>query len=1056
MPTRRRNWQTKRDRVVCSGWLLLTLTLVHASFGQTTSGQLSANERYRAVSRLMAQQKYEEAITESKALIEEFPNYHNGYLALALAAGEANQLDQTRVWLEAQLARVPTRPMAFVGLAQVSNASKNFAAAIEHYHNYLQQSPDDDRAAAMLANDYNNQKDSAAAETYFKSLLAVRPESASGHQGLGVLYTLLDRRADALAEFDQVIALRGDNIISYSYMGFVLSREGRSPEGIAKLVLSLPSLQANPDDLLERQVLTQLGDLYRRSGNYVDAARTLGRLLELARAADDLRGEEAALGQLGSLHERQSNYLEALKYWQQALEVSEAITLRRSKIRTYPHRHLGGIGDVYYGLGDLESAEQAYLEALKLSAKAKDERNQSSMLKSLGDVYVEQGKFSEALSTYQQALAQGEQQADLTNRLGALNGLSALHRQLGNHQQALANVQRALKILEGRTEPLWQGESWNNLGNLHLRFREMPEAVAAFQKTLAIDQTTMPPRIVWEANSGLATAYGQLGQRDKAREHYQSAVAKMESTRANLGGEVEKAGFFQDKVAVYKNLITLLVNAPAKEIRSGDSAVAFNYVERARARAFLDKLAEARVEVTENTTPDLLKRQQELQQRISQLTAQLIKERSPETDKQNKAKIGDLEKGLAQADADLADWLRELRRRNPRYAALKYPEPITLSETQRMLDDKTVLLSYSLAESESFLFAVSRTDFQVRRLPSEKTIDANVQKLLAAITDKNNPAPAEYRRHAASLSQQLLQPVSRMLAGKRKLIVVADGALHRLPFEVLFQPGVPQRGDLRQWPFLVRQFAISYAPSASVLAELQKEPRETAPKGFIAFGDPRYEPAQGAIAATLRATSASGRLNFQPLPYSHTEIEGIAKLFAKDDRELFFREAATEENVKVPERLSSYRMIHFSTHGYVNEARPRFSGLVLSLSHNSSAEKTNPPTEDGLLAAYEIFNLKLKADLVVLSACETGLGKEVKGEGLMSLTRAFMYAGTPSVVVSLWNVNDQSAADLMIRFYRHLQAGKTKSEALRQAQLETIRDNGFPFFWAPFVLVGKP
>jgi CHAT domain-containing protein len=141
-------------------------------------------------------------------------------------------------------------------------------------------------------------------------------------------------------------------------------------------------------------------------------------------------------------------------------------------------------------------------------------------------------------------------------------------------------------------------------------------------------------------------------------------------------------------------------------------------------------------------------------------------------------------------------------------------------------------------------------------------------------------------------------------------------------------------------------------------------------------------------------------------------------------------------------------MVHFSTHGYLNEARPKFSGLVLSLPRSELQE-------DGLLSAYEIFNLKLNADLVVLSACETGLGKEVKGEGLMSLTRAFMYAGTPSVVVSLWNVNDQSAADLMIRFYRNLQTGMTKGEALRQAQLETIRDNGFPFFWAPFVLIGK-
>jgi CHAT domain-containing protein len=334
----------------------------------------------------------------------------------------------------------------------------------------------------------------------------------------------------------------------------------------------------------------------------------------------------------------------------------------------------------------------------------------------------------------------------------------------------------------------------------------------------------------------------------------------------------------------------------------------------------------------------------------------------------------------------------------------------------------------------------------------------SVQKLLAAITDRNKPAPDEYRRQATRLSQQLLQPISRMLVGKRALVIVADGSLHRLPFEVLFLPDTSSRGDLRALPYLIRRFAISYAPSASVLVELQHDPHQTAPKGFIAFGDPIYDPpAAGVFASALRATSPAGRINLQPLPYSHTEIDGIAKLFARDDRELFFGEAASEENVKAPDRLARYRLVHFSTHGYINETRPRFSGLVLSLQPvNPQSAIRDPQSEDGVLSAYEIFNLKLKADLVVLSACETGLGKEVKGEGLMSLTRAFMYAGTPSVVVSLWNVNDESAADLMIRFYRNLQTGKSKSEALRQAQLETINDNGFPFFWAPFVLVGKP
>jgi CHAT domain-containing protein/Tfp pilus assembly protein PilF len=1052
--------------MIRSGWLLLfCFVLFRASSGQTVRGSPSSpNEQYRQISRLIAQQNYEQAIAESKALIEQSPNHHNAYLGLVLASSEAGQLAPTRAWLESLLARTPPQPMAYVGLALIGELKRDYAGAVENYQKCLRELPDDDRVAVMMVNDYVNQKKGAEAETYFKSLLAARSDSVAGHHGLGVLYALLERRADALIEIDQAIGLRPQNVVAYSYKGFVLARDGRHQQAIETLQICLRLLQANPDEVIERSVLNQLGDLYRRSGNYPETAKNLDRVIALARASDDLRSEETALSQMASLHYRQNTYLKAWEYWRQALEVSKAITSRKARINTYPQRHIGGIGDVYERLGDLDAAEQAYLEALTLSVEAKDEANQSSVLKSLGDLYAEQGKVRQALSIDEQALALGEKRADLPNQLGALNSLSALYRQMGDPQKAMEYVQRALKLVEGRSNPIWEGESLNNLGLLHLRFNELPQALSAFKKTLAIDPNMIAPHIIWQAHSGLAAAHVQLGQLDRAREHYQRAIEAMENVRARLGGEEEKAGFFQDKIEVYKNQIGLLLDPRLNDVKSHNAAEAFHYSERARARAFLDLLAEAKVNVEENAAPDLANRQQELQQRISQLTTQLIKERSQESSKQDQAKIGELEKGLGQADAELGDWLRELRRRNPRYAAMKYPEPSTLADVQRMLDDKTILLSYSLAEPQSFLFAVSRDDFQVKRLPSEVTIGERVQKLLAAITDKNNPAPEEYRRQAARLSQQLLQPVRHMLAGKQALVIVADGALHRLPFEALLFPGAAAQGDLRRLPYLIRRFAISYTPSVSVLAELQTEPRETAPKGFIAFGDPVYEQGvEGAVASTLRAAGAV-RLNFQPLPHSREEIDGIAKLFADADRELFFGEAASEENVKAPERLGQYKMVHFSTHGYVNEKRPRFSGLVLSLPRPTNRQPTispqsaisNQQSEDGLLSAYEIFNLKLKADLVVLSACETGLGKEVKGEGLMSLTRSFIYAGTPSVVVSLWNVNDESAADLMIRFYRNLKTGMSKSEALRQAQLETIRDNGFPFFWAPFVLIGKP
>ena len=259
-------------------------------------------------------------------------------------------------------------------------------------------------------------------------------------------------------------------------------------------------------------------------------------------------------------------------------------------------------------------------------------------------------------------------------------------------------------------------------------------------------------------------------------------------------------------------------------------------------------------------------------------------------------------------------------------------------------------------------------------------------------------------------------------------------------------------------------FAISYAPSASVLANLLSEPRRATLKEFVAFADPVYsQGAQPGEQARLITPSPRGpgssQLKFMPLIHSRHEAEAISKLFPPGQADLFLRATASEENAKAKGRLSQYGVIHFSAHGYLNENRPRFSGIVLSSPQVSPVGQATS-TEDGLLSAYEIFNLKLNAELVTLSACETGLGKEIKGEGMIGLTRAFMYAGAPSVMVSLWNVDDESSADLMIGFYRHWRGaanGKlSKAEALRLAQLEAIEQSSSAYFWAPFILVGKP
>jgi CHAT domain-containing protein len=429
-----------------------------------------------------------------------------------------------------------------------------------------------------------------------------------------------------------------------------------------------------------------------------------------------------------------------------------------------------------------------------------------------------------------------------------------------------------------------------------------------------------------------------------------------------------------------------------------------------------------------------------------------------------------LEEALEKADAEQVNWLRELRRLNPHEAGLKYPEPLKLEQAQRALDNQSLILSYSLGEQASFLFAVSHSGYMAEPLKaSAAEIRDRVKKLIAAITDRNNPSPDEYPRQAARLYQLLIRPAGKLLAGKRELIIIADDALHRLPFETLLgspsaKAAAVTSSDPRRWPYLVGQFAISYAPSVSAWAQRMDYHKATsAPqKAFVAYADPNYN-RQGQrqndpIFAFVTRDVGGEQWKLPPLPHSRREVEQIARLFAEGESDLYLDDAASEENVKAKDRLSRYRIVHFSAHGLISETRPRLSGIVLALPKAGKDGKT-ALEEDGLLSAYEIFNLKLNAELVTLSACETGLGKEVKGEGIMGLMRAFMYAGTPSVMVSLWKVNDESAADLMIGFYKYWQGGGkvklSKAEALRRAQLDAIQQGNLPYYWAPFILVGK-
>ena len=380
----------------------------------------------------------------------------------------------------------------------------------------------------------------------------------------------------------------------------------------------------------------------------------------------------------------------------------------------------------------------------------------------------------------------------------------------------------------------------------------------------------------------------------------------------------------------------------------------------------------------------------------------------------------------------------------------KRSQPATLPEVQSSLVDKnTVLLEYSLGDSSSYVWVITKEDQELIKLPARNTLKEQIETLRFALVNPHQDNQEFLLESAYFLYKQLIQPAEGYFSKKSNLVILPDGILHYLPFETLITAEFPTHSgaSYSDIPYLVKEHPISYSHSSSVLLNMMENQNwdHTSEKGsetLLAFGDPVYNGTE--------SVSNPDRDGFTRLINSGKEVEMIASLFKDDSREFYLRENALEENFKNNPELQRFKYIHFATHGLVDEEYPENSSLILTQGLNSP--------DDGFLQAGEIYNLKLDADLVVLSACQSGLGKMVQGEGIIGLTRAFMFAGAPSVLASLWSVSDASTTILMQRFYRNLIQNKlSTTDALHQAQISMIRDgqHAHPFFWAPFILIGN-
>jgi CHAT domain-containing protein/Tfp pilus assembly protein PilF len=669
----------------------------------------------------------------------------------------------------------------------------------------------------------------------------------------------------------------------------------------------------------------------------------------------------------------------------------------------------------------------------------------SELYSQLGSDLVRRGEYGEAVEALSQSLYLAEASLRvawrrssnevLTQRTGIVLRLTSLgdaYRRAGKLDQAREQYERAFSsIREWGLKYPYEPNLYEAIGELYLQQNNFREAFESFGKALSIAESQQIPAGIGSANRNIGDVLWRTGKPDEAIPHYQRAIQQIESIRSVLQAQDFRQSYFEGQLRAYVSMIDAL-------FLLGKAQEAFNYSERARSRVFLDVLG-SRVQLA-RVKSGALEQERALQERIAGLKVRL----TGEGDEEGGIDRHRLARELREAEKAYTAFLEKIRKQDKEQASLMTVEPLGLKEVQELINPGTSLLEYFVTGKEVFAWVIEREKLRFQRveLPKEE-----LSGLVKTLRESIFTLGERDKFHEASgvLYKQLIEPLLPHITGK-ELIIVPHDVLHYLPFHALVGP---------DGHYLIEKYAVYYLSSASLL-QFVKEKRRAGGEKVLAFGNPDLGDPE------------------KNLEFAELEAEEVKNVYPQST--VYVKKDATEEKSK---SLSpTHDILHFATHAQLDEDDPLSSAVLLA----------REDKEDGRLEVREIFGMDLKAKLVVLSGCDTGLGKLSTGDELVGLTRAFIYAGTPSVVASLWSVDDSSTAHLMASFYRNLKT-MSKVEALRQAQLGLIRGEGrsdllarrgvggigklgetpkseslsqnpisistsHPYFWAPFILVG--
>ncbi|MBC1224702.1 CHAT domain-containing protein [Nostoc sp. UCD121] len=1023
-----------------------------------------------------------QALSGIAGVYDEFgePKKEREYLDQALAIHKANND------LPGQASTLTSIALNYKNLGETEKALDYHRQALEIYR----QTKDLFKQADTLSSIglvYSSRGDSSSAEKYIQQALELQKTVQK------------ELEQDVKSQIKQIIILK-KIAISYFWLGDTQQQIYYLNQGRI-IAHELGKTQKEAD------IISSIGLAYYLLGETQKAKDNFTQALKLQTEIKDFQGEAKTLVNIASIHRQSGEFQQALDILNQALEIS-----KQKQDSSLEGEILSNISDVYrdlgaYGLSIEKSKEVlaiyqqsnpslvvnaldyigvAYLascfnqkkpedcrqtldysnQALKYAHEKASVFDEISILGSITKAY-------ELLEHYPQAIENAEKALELSRKYNlkdkeetALALLSAAYEGAGDHQKALDASKQSLSLSQQLGDLTSQATVYKIQGKIYISMKQPQQAIEVYNQELKLAQQIGDTDHQTYPLYKIAIIERDRGNLNQAKTQIESAINIIETTRSKVNSNDLRTSYFATVQDYYKFYIDLLMQLHKKDPSKGYAAEALHISERSRARGLLELLTEANAKIRKGIDPQLLVEEQNLQQQLDardQLRQELVNKTAPTT------AIQKLEKEIADLRRQYEELQTKIRTSSPKYAALKYPEPLKLTQIQQQLDSDTLLLQYSLGKEHSYLWVVTPNSLDTYELPGQEKIENATNDFRQSLLDRGFD---QNLKAAKQLSQIIFAPVANKL-GKKRLVIVADGALENIPFAAL----TDLTSQESYQPLLVNHEIVNL-PSASTIAILRQETkgRKAAPKALAILANPVFSADDCRVthkdnclvtgklnddsstpefdeqrSALARAAKNLNRDGWAPLDGTRLEAEAILKLVSPKDSLQAVDFDANYNWVTNPQ-LSQYRIIHFATHGFADNINPELSGIVLSL-----IDKQGKPIR-GYLRLNDIFNLDLPADLVVLSACNTGRGKQVQGEGLVGLTRGLMYAGSQRVVVSLWSVNDEGTKELMSEFYRQmLQQGKSPTAALRAAQLYLWQQKEWknPYFWAAFTVQGE-